>query len=113
LAIAELRREGVVVLESVDDHWAAADALERLAADGRGPLGVAYFTSADVWHAVEHGMLEINVWHGDSANVAPGEELLALVIDVLGRHQIPATFDEGRIEATLDWQRRRESVDVS
>jgi hypothetical protein len=112
-AADELRSEGVVVLESVDDHWAAAEALDRLAAEGRRPVGIAYFSAADVWHAVEHGMLEINVWHGDSANVAPGDRLLDLVIDTLARAQIPAAFDEGRIEARLDWQRRRAPADVS
>ena len=44
-------------------------------------------------------MLEINLWHGDTANVAPGEPLLDLVLGMLARHGIPAVFDEGRIEA--------------
>jgi hypothetical protein len=105
-ALGELRRNDVVVLEGVDDHWSAAEALERLAAEGHTPRGVAYFTLPDVWHAVEHGMLEINVWHGSSANVAPGDSLLELTLEVLARHGIEAGFDEGRIEATLLWQRR-------
>ncbi len=105
-AIADLRDQDVVVLEAVDDHWAAAEALERLAAQGRTPRGIAYFTPPDVWHAVEHGMLELNVWHGSSANVAPGDALLDLVVGRLAAHDIAAVFDEGRIEASVRWQRR-------
>ncbi len=110
-ALADLRVHDVVVLEGVDDHWSAAEELETLAAAGRVPRGIAYFTLPDVWHAVEHGMLEINVWHGSTANVAPGDSLLELVLDVLRRHAVPAAFDEGRIEATLAWERRPERAD--
>ena len=105
-AFADLRAADVVVLEAVDDHWTANERLTRDRAAGRAPRGIAYFTHSDVWHAVEHGMLEINVWHGTSANVAPGDDLLDMVIDTLRSHGIAAIFDEGRIEATLGWQRR-------
>jgi hypothetical protein len=67
---------------------------------------VAWFTAPDVWHAVDHGMLELNVWHGDSANVAPGDPLLDLVVDTLARHGLAAHFDEGRIEISASWHRR-------
>ncbi len=107
-ALDDLQAKDVVVLEAVDDHWTVSATLERLAAKGRRPVGVAYFTLPDVWHAVEHGMLEINVWHGDTANVAPGEPLLDLVLDVLGTHGIESVFDEGRIETSLAWERRPE-----
>jgi hypothetical protein len=110
-ALADLRAQDIVVLEAIDDHWSASATLETLAAAGRAPRGVAYFTLPDVWHAVEHGMLEINVWHGDTANTAPGDPLLDLVLGVLDEHGIPAVFDEGRVEATLDWQRRPEEPD--
>lgn len=105
-ALSELEASGVVVLQACEDHWAAQEMLQTLAAAGARPRGIAYFTSTDVWHAVEHGMLEINVWHGDSANVAPGDDLLALVQDTFARNGIHSLFDEGRIEATLAWQRR-------
>lgn len=104
-AFASLRADGVVVLEAVDDHWAAAETLERLRAASTPPLGIVYFTHPDVWHCVEHGMLELNVWHGSTANVAPGDALLDLVLRRLADQAIPAVFDEGRIEATLPWQR--------
>lgn len=107
-AFAELRGQGVVVLEAVDDHWAAAEELERRSAAGSEPRGIAYFTHLDVWHAVEHGMLEINLWHGGSANVAPGDPLLDEVLEALTAQGIPAVFDEGRIEASVVWQRRGE-----
>jgi len=105
-AFSELRAKDVIVLEACDDHWAANRALSEAAERGESPRGVAYFTHADVWHAVEHEMLELNVWHGSSANVAPGDDLLDLVEQTLAAHGIPSHFDEGRIEVTVAWQRR-------
>jgi hypothetical protein len=109
-AFDDLMAADVVVLQGVEDHWTAAAELRRRAAEGTPPLGVAWFTAPDVWHAVDHGMLELNVWHGDSANVAPGEILLDLVVDTLGRHGLAAHFDEGRIEISASWHRRRDLV---
>ena len=108
-AFADLRAHNVQVLEACDDHWAANDVLTEAAARGESPVGIAYFTHADVWHAVEHGMLELNVWHGTSANVAPGDALLDLVEQTLADHGIASHFDEGRIEVTIAWERRPES----
>lgn len=109
-AFADLRAADVVVLEAVDDHWAANERLSQDRAAGRPPRGIAYFTHPDIWHAVEHGMLEINVWHGTTANVAPGDDLLDLVLATLREHGIEATYDEGRIEASVAWQRRPAGV---
>ncbi len=106
-AFDDLAAADVVVLQAVEDHWVADGELRRRAADGEPTRGVVWFTAPDVWHAVDHGMLELNVWHADSANVAPGEPLLDLVIDTLARHGLPAHFDEGRVEVTAAWQRRR------
>jgi hypothetical protein len=105
-AFADLRARDVVVLEACDDHWAANEVLTAAAERGAPPAGIAYFTHADVWHAVEHGMLELNVWHGSSANVAPGDEILAVVQETLAAHGITSLFDEGRIEVSLAWERR-------
>jgi hypothetical protein len=105
-SLQDLREAGLEVMEAVDDHWAVEELLTRRKAVGRPPRGVAYFTVTDVWHAVEHGMLELNVWHGSSANVAPGDDLLTLACHTLVAHGLSANFDEGRIEVTLCWQRR-------
>jgi hypothetical protein len=109
-AFSDLRAQDVIVLEACDDHWAANRALSEAAERGERPRGVAYFTHADVWHAVEHEMLELNVWHGSSANVAPGDDLLDLVEQTLASHGISSHFDEGRIEVTVAWQRRDTQV---
>jgi hypothetical protein len=101
----ELTAAGVVVLQGVEDHWTAKTELERLAAAATTVAGVAWFTHPDVWHAIDHGMLEINVWHSDTANVAPGDPLLDFVIGCLERHGLSAHFDEGRIEVAARWQR--------
>ncbi len=103
---ADLEQAGVVVLQAVDDHWTADEELRRRHEQGHQPAGLAFFTHTDVWHAVQHGMLELNVWHGSTANVAPGDELLELAVDRLAAHGFDSAFDEGRIEVTIDWQRR-------
>jgi hypothetical protein len=100
--LAELEALGVVVVRYTSDHHAARQALEA-AAD---PKGLVFFTDTDVWHAVDFNMLELKVWHPDTANVAPGESLLDDVLALLHERQLPAVFDEGRIEVTIDWQRR-------
>jgi hypothetical protein len=102
-AFAELERAGVVVLQGCEDHWSAKRLLDTRA--GHPPRGVAWFTPSDVWHAIDEGMLEVNVWHGDTANVAPGDALLDDVVMVLERHALPAHFDEGRVEVSARWQR--------
>lgn len=102
-AFAALERRGVVVLQGCADHWAAQAELERR--DPR-PRGIAWFTAPDVWHAVDEGMLEVNLWHPTSANAAPGDELLEAVLGVLATAGLPAHFDEGRIEVAAHWRRR-------
>jgi hypothetical protein len=106
-AFGELEAQGLLVLRAVDDHWDATGALTKLDDAGESVPGVLFFTHTDVWHAVDHGMLELNLWHGDTANVAVGDDLLRLVLQTLDQHGLPAAFDEGRIETTLTWQRRR------
>jgi hypothetical protein len=102
-AFAECEGHDVPVLEGVTDHWVAQRHLE--ASDPR-PRGIAWFTPSDVWHAIDEGMLEVNLWHGTSANVAPGDGLLDAVLSCLARHGLEAHFDEGRIEVAASWQRR-------
>lgn len=100
-ALAELELRDLLVLRYCSDHHDARRALE--AAEARG---IAFFTDTDVWHAVDFGMLELKVWHADTANAAPGDALLDEVLGVLAEHDLPATYDEGRIEITLEWRKR-------
>ena len=102
----ELRERDVLVLQHVDDHWTAAAALRRRADQGDPAAGAVWFTAPDVWHAVQHAMLELNLWHGTGANAAPGDALLDEVLGVLDRHGLPAHYDEGRVEVACSWQRR-------
>ena len=105
-AFSELETLDVAVMQGVEDHWSAKAELTRLDSAGRLPRGVAWFTAPDVWHAVDEGMLEVNVWHGTTANVAQGDDLLDAVLTVFDKHGIPAHFDEGRIEVAAQWQKR-------
>ncbi len=105
-AFGDLEAADIIVLQACSDHWQADELLRARSAEGRRPKGIAYFTHPDVWHAVEHGMLEVNVWHGDSANVGPADELLSEMIGVLAQHGLAARFDEGRIEVSVRWERR-------
>ena len=105
-AFDELALLDVDVLQGCEDHWAAKRLLDERAAAGTPPRGVAWFTPTDVWHAVDEGMLEVNLWHGTTANVAPGDVLLDDVLGVLEKHGLAAHFDEGRIEVDAHWHRR-------
>ena len=80
--------------------------LDERAAAGTPPRGIAWFTPPDIWHAVDEGMLEVNLWHGTTANVAPGDTLLDDVLGVLEKHGLEAHFDEGRIEVNAHWHKR-------
>jgi hypothetical protein len=94
---------GILVLEGVADHWVVRDELERRTPR---PVGVAWFTPTDVWHAIDAGMLEVNLWHGSTANAAPGDELLDRALAAFEEAGLRAHFDEGRIEVAARWQRR-------
>lgn len=97
----DLHERGLVVLQGCADHWAAKDLLTTTPC-----RGVAWFTPADVWHAIDEAMLEVNLWHPTTANAAPGDALLEEVLAVFATSGLDAHFDEGRIEVTARWQRR-------
>ncbi len=105
-ALTDFENAGFVVVRSCDDHWEVEAVLRTLRDEGREPRAVAFYTETDVWHAIEQGMLEVNVWHGSSANLMTGQPLLDEAIATFGRHGLPATFDEGRLEVEMHWQRR-------
>lgn len=102
-AFGALEARGVVVLQGCADHWSAHDELARR---DPAPRGIAWFTAPDVWHAVDEGMLEVNLWHGTTANAAPGDELLDVALAVFATAGLSAHFDEGRIEVAAFWRRR-------
>jgi ribosomal protein S18 acetylase RimI-like enzyme len=105
-AFDELEIADIVVLQGCEDHWVAKRLLEERRAADDLPRGVAWFTPSDVWHAVDEGMLEVNLWHATTANAAPGDELLSDVLGVLEKHGLAAHFDEGRIEVDAHWHKR-------
>ena len=105
-AFAVAEDADIVVLQACEDHWSANELLQQRSREGRTPWGIAYFTLPDVWHAIEHDMLEVNLWHGSSANVADGDDLLDFMLRTFADHGIAAAFDEGRIEVHVAWERR-------
>jgi uncharacterized protein DUF6891 len=105
-AFEELALDDVEVLQGCEDHWAAKRLIDERTAAGTAPRGVVWFTPPDVWHAVDEGMLEVNLWHGTTANAAPGDALLDDVLGLLEKHGLTARFDEGRIEVDAHWHRR-------
>jgi hypothetical protein len=98
-----LEERGIIVLQGIADHWVARDELLRRTPK---PAGVAWFTPTDVWHAIDAGMLEVNLWHATTANAAPGDPLLEQALDAFVAAGLDAHFDEGRIEVSARWQRR-------
>jgi hypothetical protein len=101
-AFGDLEAGGVVVLQGCEDHWSARAVLDA----GTPARGVAWFMPRDVWHAVDEGMLEVNLWQVSGANAAPGDALLESALEAFARHGLTARFDEGRIEVSAYWQRR-------
>jgi hypothetical protein len=102
-AFSLLDERGIVVLQGITDHWVARDELARRTPK---PAGVAWFTPTDVWHAIDAGMLEVNLWHGTTANAAPGDALLDQALSAFAEAGLEAHFDEGRIEVDARWQHR-------
>lgn len=100
-ALAALEDLGIVVMQAIPDHWAVKTRLAQ-----GGVRGAAWFTAADVWHAVDEPMLEVNIWHASGANAAPGDELLDDALACFRSAGLAAVFDEGRIEVGALWQRR-------
>ncbi|HET7735085.1 MAG TPA: hypothetical protein VFK52_03880 [Nocardioidaceae bacterium] len=100
-ALSALAAAGVAVLQGCEDHWAAKRLLDEQPA-----RAVLWFTAPDVWHAIDEGMLEVNVWHGSTANVAPGDALLDEVVSAFAAAGLEAHYDEGRVEVAAHWQRR-------
>lgn len=100
-AFAALETAGLLVLQGCEDHWAAKQALET-----SPTRGIVWFTPPDVWHAIDEGMLEVNVWHGTTANIAPGDALLTEVVAAFAAQGLAAHYDEGRVEVAARWQRR-------
>ncbi len=98
---ARLEAAGIPVLQGCTDHWDARDRLRE-----GSHRGIAWFTPPDVWHAIGEGMLEVNLWHGSGANVAPGDALLEESVVAFADAGLAAHFDEGRIEVAAYWQRR-------
>lgn len=101
-ALTALVDAGFLVLEYCEDHF---DANRALAARPDA-AGVVFFTETDVWHAITDGMLEIKVWHADTANVVAGDPELDTVLNALRAAGLPAVFDEGRVEIAMTWRRR-------
>jgi hypothetical protein len=100
-AFTSLEEAGLIVLQGVEDHWVAKRTL-----DERPARGIVWFTAPDVWHAIDEGMLEVNVWHATTANIAPGDSLLDEAIAAFAAQGLEAHFDEGRIEVAAHWRRR-------
>lgn len=100
--LTELGQRGFLVLEYCADHF---DASAHLRAHPDA-AGIVFFTETDVWHAITESMLELKVWHADTSNVVSADPELAVVLESLRRHGLPARFDEGRIEVTCSWRKR-------
>ncbi|RNL79182.1 DUF6891 domain-containing protein [Nocardioides marmorisolisilvae] len=106
-AFGSLEAAGIVVLAGCADHWSARD---ELAGREPTPRGIAWFTPQDVWHAVDEGMLEVNLWHGSTANAAPGDPLLDDALAAFAAAGLEGHFDEGRIEVSAYWQRHPDGL---
>lgn len=104
-AFAECATHGVPVLQGLADRGAA---IGFLADADPAPRGVLWFTPSDVWHAVDAGVLAMDLWHGTGVPVTAGDHLLTAIASCLGRHGLAAQWLGGRMETEAHWQRRRQ-----
>lgn len=104
-AFSEMELLDVSVLQGCEDDGAAKRLIEEADAGGAGLRGVAWFTPADVWHAVDQGVLGVTLWHGTTAAALPGDDLADDVLGILEKHGLRAVFDEDRIEVDAHWQK--------
>lgn len=102
-AFAECEEHALPVLQGVQGDAEARAALETTSDPVRGLL---WFTPADVWHAVDHGVLEIQVWRPDGTAAAPGDHLTSLVTSCLERHGLVARTVGDRVQVAARWERR-------
>ena len=111
-AFSEMEMLDVSVVQGCEDHAAAQRVVDESVAAGAGLRGVLWFTRADVWHAVDEGVLEMSLWPGDAARSSataepvPDDELRADVLGVLEKHGLRAVTEEGRVVVDAHWQRR-------
>ncbi|WP_110241324.1 DUF6891 domain-containing protein [Nocardioides gilvus] len=102
-AFAECDEHALPVLQGVRGD---AEARAGLTA-GQAPLrGLIWFVPADVWHAIDHGVLEIHLWRPDGSDVAPGDHLATLVTGCFQRHGLAARQIGDRIQVSVRWERR-------
>lgn len=101
-ALVECEANEVAVFRGIADHRAARDEL----ASRPGLRGAAWFTPADLWHAVDHRVLELTLWHGDGKVVATEDSLFGAVTSCIERHGLRSRPHDGRVQVACHWQRR-------
>jgi len=104
-ALAECEQHDVLVLPGVDGLTTVR---ERVESAGRPLRGVLWFSEPQVWHAVDHGVLEAGLRHGDGTPARGEDPLVAAVVGCLGRHGVRARWRDDHVEALVRWQRRPE-----
>ena len=102
-AISECAAHDLPVLAGVDD---IDEVRHHVAASPRAVRGVAWFSRQSVWDAVMEGVLRIDLRHPDGTVVGAGAPLAEAFTSCLRRHDIPARYVSGRVEAATHWRRR-------
>lgn len=102
-AFAECDEHSLPVLQGVQGD---AEARAGLAAASGPVRGVIWFTPGDVWHAVDHRVLELHLWRPDGSDAPPGDHLTTLVTSCLERHGLTARSTGDRVQVSVRWERR-------
>lgn len=102
-AFAECEAHQLHVLQGIAREQ---EARERLAAAAAPLRGLLWFTPAEVWHAIDHGILDAHVWHPNGAPAGPGDHLFTQVTSCLERHGLATRFADGRLQVAARWERR-------
>lgn len=102
-AVDDCLAHDVLVLpgtESLADVRAAVDSA------GRALRGVLWFSEQAVFHAIDHGVLEVGLRHGTGAPANEGDPLSNALLAVLQNTGLQARAVPGGLQVSMHWCRR-------
>ena len=106
-ALDECRQHDVVVVLGVTDQdELRAEVARQLAdRDATSPVrGVVWASEADVFHAVDQGVLELRPLRPDATPALHDDHLVTAVSACLQRHGLRSRFHQGHLQVAVRWQ---------
>lgn len=108
-ALDECAAHGVVVLLGVKDPSTLKEAVGARIVDRQPDTalrGVLWASEADVFHAVDHGILDVRLLLPDGTPAAGEDHLTSAVTQCVQRHGLRVRYHRDRVQVALRWQAR-------